>query len=181
MTKSTDAKGSTKQYAIGKYEAAVRAATDFVNKAREAVKQNKGYVATAGNVLLTREVARRGLVDRQKLEECREYLKGAAWLPSPPSMADVLELRGYLSKDEINEILAGILRASAKVNETYAALAINLGYVTQQQVDECMKALGFDKMSLVLSHELMRRAYVTREQNTAIMKQLREQTSPTAG
>ena len=180
MAKSSTSKTQTKEYALDRYQAAVERATEFAERARHAAAENKDYVATAGNVLLVREVARRELVDRKKLEECRAFLRTASWLPEPPSMADVLEQRGYLSNEQIREILSGILQASAKINQAYAALALSLGFATQEQVDECSNALGFDKTTLVLSHELLSHGYITPEQNAAVMKQLRGRTASKA-
>jgi len=177
LEKAIDPKETVKQYALGKYQAAVKKADEFVQKAQETVKSDKPYTQTAQDANLAKVVASKRLVSPSKLKECTEFLKAAAWLPEIPSLAQVLVQKGYVSKEQLKELLPQKRKPAAKINESYAAAAVRLGVVPQDKVDECMKGVGPDQKALVLHRLLAKRGHLKQEQHTAIMKELRAQAS----
>lgn len=173
MPKSTDAKETVKQYALGKYQAAVKKAEEFVQKAQEAVQNAKPYTQTPQDAHVEKAVADKHMVSPSRLKECTEFLAAAAWLPDTPSLAQVLVQKGYLAKEQATAILPQQRKPASNVNESYAAVAVRLGLVTQAQAGECLKLVGTKQTALVLPRVLAKRGYIKQEQHTAIMKALR--------
>jgi hypothetical protein len=184
MTSPTDGKDAAAAYSARRLAEVLKDAERFVDRAMRAVDREVEYAAPEADVLLGRTVTRRGLVSEAQVRECVESLKAAAWLPEPPTLADVLDRRGLVPKAQSEAILAEFRKYAAQINRAYAAAAVRLGFVSREAVDECLWEVGPDALSLTLPHKLSDRRLITPAQHATVMAELRHKpgdAKPSAG
>jgi len=175
-SKNSDPKAQVKEYALGKYQGLVSRADKFVDEGKEAAQHPQPYSPTAEDTALVNVVTRKHLLAPQKIEKCKEYHEAAAWLPDPPSFRDALICVGNLPEERIPKFKADSPKPKAApgVNQAYGAVAVRLGFATQNQVDQCLAAIKPEQASGLVIHRLLAsHGLIKQEQHAAIVKQLR--------
>ena len=167
-------KALAKAFALGKYSKAVKEAEDFVRRAQANPERvRREHISTRFDVLLFRTLARRGLLEPNKLNECRDYIRAAAWLPDRVPLRDVIERRGYLPRRQLKEIVEELVKTAEEMNQAYGVVAVRLGYVTDEQVESALDEIDHAQATFVLPRMLAKRGLISREQHRRVTAQLR--------
>ena len=193
MAQSTDVSAQVRKYAMDRYEAAIGKAQKFAAEAQESVKADKPYAETPEDAFVAKAVADGHLTSPSKLKECTDFLHVAGWLPNVPSLAQVLEEKGYVDKEKLGELLAQHQPQPAKpaqkpqkppgapapaggpgrLNEVYATLAVRLKFVTREQATECLREVTPGETTLTVHRILAKHHYINQEQHAAVIKDLK--------
>ena len=169
-------KALVKGYAQGRLLEAVRSAEDFVNRAQEALR---GHAPPrAGNsfdALLARTLVRRGLLRAAQLKECLDDLAAARWLPVPVPLREAILRRGFVDKKRMDAVVAELVETAAEMNRAYGETAVRMGYVSDQQMQDCLSEVDPAQAKFALPRICKQRGLIDQEQHERIAQHLREE------
>ena len=160
------------------YDEAREEAVDFAQRAQAAAATPRPAEPTATDQIVARALKRLGEKGAAQLKDAEAYLNVAAWLPERPTLTSVLLERGAISQRQLQMIQKAGKQDTRKqgtqdVNTRYGRAAVQVGYVSNEQVQWALKRIPQgDRGKLVIPQLLARQGLLSQEQHDHVVSSM---------